>query len=115
MAKALSIAAKAASPGEIDVKLVDFGSAGKNEGDVIVEVNAAGINPSDAKAMLGLMPSAVFPRTPGRDFAGVVVDGPRDLKGLEVWGSHAELCSAGQASACPHVTTACFAQLVYGT
>jgi len=27
-------------------------------------VRAAGINPSDGKAMLGAMPSAVFPRTP---------------------------------------------------
>jgi NADPH:quinone reductase-like Zn-dependent oxidoreductase len=56
-------------------------------GDVTIDVHAAGINPSDAKAMLGLMPSAVFPRTPGRDFAGVVVAGPRELHGLEVWGS----------------------------
>jgi len=54
---------------------------------VIIEVRAAGINPSDGKAMLGAMPSAVFPRTPGRDYAGVVVEGPRELVGAEVWGS----------------------------
>jgi NADPH:quinone reductase len=87
MPKALNIAAKAASPDQIDVALVEFGSNRPSEGDVTIEVHAAGINPSDAKAMLGVMPSAVFPRTPGRDFAGVVVAGPRELQGLEVWGS----------------------------
>jgi NADPH2:quinone reductase len=87
MPKALNIAAKAPSPEQIDVALVEFGSNRPSEGDVTIDVHAAGINPSDAKAMLGLMPSAVFPRTPGRDFAGIVIDGPRDLKGLEVWGS----------------------------
>jgi NADPH:quinone reductase-like Zn-dependent oxidoreductase len=39
-------------------------------------VVAAAVNPSDVKATLGIMPHAVFPRTPGRDFAGLVVDGP---------------------------------------
>src|SRR6202040_178051 len=55
--------------------------------DVVVEVKAAGINPSDVKAATGLMPYAVFPRTPGRDFAGVVVDGPPEWLGREVFGS----------------------------
>lgn len=59
--------------------------------DVVVEVKAAAINPSDVKATLGIMPKAVFPRTPGRDYAGVVVsigkDVPADLLGSEVWGS----------------------------
>jgi NADPH:quinone reductase and related Zn-dependent oxidoreductases len=87
MARALNIAAAVASADRIDVQLVEFGSNAPSAGDVTIEVRAAGINPSDAKAMLGLMPSAVFPRTPGRDFAGVVVEGPREIVGLEVWGS----------------------------
>ena len=87
MARVLNIAAKAPSADAIRVDLVDFGANRPSEGDVTVEIHAAGINPSDAKAMLGLMPSAVFPRTPGRDYAGVVVDGPKDLVGLEVYGS----------------------------
>ena len=91
MPKALNIGAKAPSADKIDVALVEFGSVGRNEGDVTIEVHAAGINPSDAKAMLGIMPSAVFPRTPGRDFAGVVVEGPNELKGLEVWGSGGDI------------------------
>jgi len=87
MAKVLNIAEKAPSADALRVELVDFGTNRPSEGDVAIEVRAAGINPSDAKAMLGLMPSAVFPRTPGRDYAGVVVEGPKELVGLEVYGS----------------------------
>src|ERR1700688_1798662 len=57
----------------------------------VIEVHSAGVNPSDVKATLGAMPHAIWPRTPGRDWAGVVVDGPADLKGQEVWGSGGEL------------------------
>lgn len=60
-------------------------------GDVIVEVRAAAVNPSDAKAAIGMMPYAVFPRTPGRDFAGLVVEGPAELLGREVFGSSGDL------------------------
>lgn len=59
--------------------------------DVIVEIMAAGVNPSDVKAATGLMPYAVFPRTPGRDFAGVVVEGPSEWLGREVFGSSGDL------------------------
>ena len=87
MPKALNIAAKAPSADRIEVSLVEFGSNAPSPGNVTLEIRAAGINPSDAKAMLGIMPSAVFPRTPGRDFAGVVIDGPKELLGIEAWGS----------------------------
>ncbi|MDB4106260.1 MAG: zinc-binding alcohol dehydrogenase family protein [Octadecabacter sp.] len=60
-------------------------------GQVIVEIKAAGVNPSDVKASLGHMPQAIWPRTPGRDYAGVVVEGPDDLIGTEVWGGGGEL------------------------
>ncbi len=53
----------------------------------VVRIGAAAVNPSDVKASFGLMPQAVFPRTPGRDFAGTVVDGPREWIGREVYGS----------------------------
>ena len=56
-------------------------------GEVVVQVHAAAINPSDVKATLGIMPHAVFPRTPGRDFAGQVITGPSALVGQMVWGS----------------------------
>jgi NADPH:quinone reductase len=59
--------------------------------DVLVEVRAAAINPSDAKAAIGMMPYAVFPRTPGRDYAGIVIDGPPEWIGREVFGSSGDL------------------------
>lgn len=60
-------------------------------GSVVVEIRSAGVNPSDVRAVFGAMPHAVWPRTPGRDYAGVVVEGPRHLLGREVWGSGGEL------------------------
>ena len=58
---------------------------------LLVEVKAAAVNPSDVKAATGLMPYAIFPRTPGRDYAGVVIDGPADWIGREVFGSSGDL------------------------
>jgi len=37
------------------------------------------------------MPYAVFPRTPGRDYAGTVIDGPADMIGRQVFGSSGDL------------------------
>src|SRR6185369_7740825 len=55
--------------------------------EVLIEVRAAAVNPSDVKAATGLMAYAVFPRTPGRDYAGIVIDGPPGAIGREVFGS----------------------------
>jgi NADPH:quinone reductase-like Zn-dependent oxidoreductase len=60
-------------------------------GECLVQVVSAAVNPSDVKAVLGFMPHAVWPRTPGRDYAGIVVEGPLDMVGKEVWGSGGEL------------------------
>jgi len=62
-----------------------------SSGEVLVEIAAAGVNPSDVKAAIGMMPHAVFPRTPGRDFSGIVVAGEADLIGQEVFGSSGDL------------------------
>src|SRR6202142_1528297 len=59
--------------------------------EVLIEVKSAAVNPSDVKAATGLMPYAVFPRTPGRDYAGVVIDGPAGTIGREVFGSSGDL------------------------
>ena len=64
-------------------------SRGANE--LLIEVKAAAVNPSDVKAATGLMAYAVFPRTPGRDYAGIVIDGPADWIGREVFGSSGDL------------------------
>jgi NADPH:quinone reductase-like Zn-dependent oxidoreductase len=63
----------------------------RGENDLLIEVKAAAVNPSDVKAATGLMPYAVFPRTPGRDYAGVVIDGPTGWIGREVFGSSGDL------------------------
>jgi len=72
--------------------------------EAVVRIEAASINPSDVKNIAGAMDWTVLPRTPGRDFAGVVVGGPPEWEGVAVWGtggdtgfsrdgSHAELMS----------------------
>src|SRR5438093_4333146 len=63
----------------------------RGENELLIEVKAAAVNPSDVKAATGLMPYAVFPRTPGRDYAGVVIDGPTGWIGREVFGSSGDL------------------------
>ena len=59
--------------------------------EVLVRVQAASINPSDVKNVQGLMKHTTLPRTPGRDFAGVVESGPDNLVGVEVWGTGGDL------------------------
>lgn len=72
--------------------------------EAVIRVEAASVNPSDVKNVAGGMDWTVLPRTPGRDFAGVVVGGPPEWEGTPVWGtggdtgfildgSHAELMS----------------------
>ncbi|MGQ4646243.1 zinc-binding dehydrogenase [Lyngbya aestuarii] len=60
-------------------------------GEVLVQVQAAGINPSDVKNVSGNMLHTTLPRTPGRDFAGVVVEGVDSLVGQEVWGTGGDI------------------------
>src|SRR5882672_9103195 len=71
--------------------VVERRTLSRADNEVLVEVKAAAVNPSDVKAATGLMPYAVFPRTPGRDYAGVVIDGPEGWIGREVFGSSGDL------------------------
>jgi NADPH:quinone reductase-like Zn-dependent oxidoreductase len=57
------------------------------EGEVLIEIHAAAVNRSDVLNVRGSFPITTLPRIPGRDFAGVVVEGPRGLVGTEVWGT----------------------------
>ena len=59
-------------------------------GEALVQVKAAAINPSDVKNVAGYFPATTLPRTPGRDFSGIVVAGTR-YQGQEVWSSGPEL------------------------
>jgi NADPH:quinone reductase len=60
------------------------------EGQALVRVKAAAINPSDIGDVAGRFEKTTLPRTPGRDFAGVVVKG-KQPEGEEVWGSAPDL------------------------
>lgn len=53
----------------------------------VIRVEAASINPSDVKNVAGSMEGTTLPRVPGRDFSGVVVGGPENWIGAEVWGT----------------------------
>lgn len=66
-------------------------SAPAQPGEALVAVRAASINPSDVKNVAGRMRQTVPPRTPGRDFAGVVVDGPEAWRGAKVWGTGGDI------------------------
>jgi NADPH:quinone reductase len=60
------------------------------EGEALVHVKAAAINLSDIADVSGRFKHTTLPRTPGRDFAGVVVIGAK-YEGNQVWGSSPNL------------------------
>ena len=60
-------------------------------GEVLIQVKAAAINPSDIKNVQGKMHETTVPRIPGRDFAGTIVKGPDELLGQSVFGSGGNL------------------------
>ncbi|KAH6607127.1 hypothetical protein Trco_003440 [Trichoderma cornu-damae] len=54
---------------------------------VLVKVHASAIHPSDVGNALGQFPYTQYPRVVGRDYAGVVEQGPQELVGREVYGT----------------------------
>ena len=72
-------------PGVLHLADVAVEAPGPDE--ALVAVRAASVNPSDVKNVAGRMRQTLPPRTPGRDYAGVVVAGPQAWLGAEVWGS----------------------------
>jgi len=89
-ARCVRLPAKAVDAASISPD-IETHALSRGENDLLIEVKAAAVNPSDVKAATGLMPYAVFPRTPGRDYAGVVIDGPAGTVGREVFGSSGDL------------------------
>lgn len=85
--RAIRLNAKVASIEDLSPVIETQEAPSLKQGEALVRVVSAGVNPSDVKAALGIMPKAVFPRIPGRDFSGVVVGGPSAWLGKEVWGS----------------------------
>lgn len=88
---AIRVNQKAADINALQLDRVDQRPPFPEDDEMVIEVKAAGVNPSDVKATLGAFPNAIWPRIPGRDFAGVVVDGPNQLLGREVWGCGGDL------------------------
>ena len=73
------------------LELVDRPIPQATDDEVVVRIEAAAVQPSDVKSVAGAMEGTVLPRTPGRDFTGVVVEGPRWLLGRAVWGTAGDL------------------------
>jgi NADPH2:quinone reductase len=89
-ARCVRLPAKAADVAAL-APVVEQQTLSRAANELLIEVKAAAVNPSDVKAATGLMPYAVFPRTPGRDYAGIVIDGPTGWIGREVFGSSGDL------------------------
>ena len=87
----LRVLRKADTADDLDLRLETCDPPQPGANEVLVEVRAAGVNRSDVSAAIGRMPQALWPRTPGRDWAGVVVDGPSDLIGREAFGAGGDL------------------------
>ena len=73
------------------LELIDAPTPKATDGNAVVQISAAAVNPSDVKNVAGQMEGTVLPRIPGRDFAGIVVDGPDDWVGAEVFGTGGDI------------------------
>jgi NADPH:quinone reductase len=82
-------------------------------GEVLVEIKAAVINPSDIKNVQGKMHETTVPRIPGRDFAGMIVKGPDRLLGQSVFGSGGNLGFGPDGSHAEYLTIPASAVLCY--
>jgi NADPH:quinone reductase-like Zn-dependent oxidoreductase len=71
------------TPTGLEVKAIPHPVARADE--VVVAVRAAAVNPVDVGTVAGRVEQTTLPRTLGHDFAGIVVEGPERLRGVEVW------------------------------
>jgi NADPH:quinone reductase-like Zn-dependent oxidoreductase len=74
-----------------NVRLADLPDPEADRRIAVVQVAAASINPSDVKNAEGKMEGTTLPRVLGRDYAGVVIAGPDEWSGAEVWGTGGEI------------------------
>ena len=104
------------------LKLVTTSKPTPGPGQVLLQVRASPIQPSDILNSKGLFPHTTFPRIPGRDFAGIIIDGPSHLLGKEVFGTsghdfsftedgcHAEYCLISEKAVVEKPKNLSFAQ-----
>lgn len=74
------------------------------DGEVLIKVAAAAINPSDVKNVLGKMPMTSIPRVPGRDFVGQVIAGKSEWEHTVVFGTGGDLGFRRDGSHAEYVT-----------
>jgi NADPH:quinone reductase-like Zn-dependent oxidoreductase len=73
------------------LEYVDLPTPQADAEHAVVRVMAASVNPSDVKNVSGHFEHTVLPRIPGRDFSGVVVEGPAAWLDAEVWGTGGDI------------------------
>jgi NADPH:quinone reductase-like Zn-dependent oxidoreductase len=73
------------------LRLVTLPDPRRDEATAVIRIKAASVNPSDVKNVAGQMEHAALPRAPGRDFSGVVEEGPNEWIGAEVWGTGGDI------------------------
>ena len=73
------------------LEYLDLPTPSADAENAVVQVKSASVNPSDVKNVSGHFEHTVLPRTPGRDFSGVVVAGPEEWLGAEVWGTGGDI------------------------
>lgn len=70
------------------------------DGEVLIQMKAAGVCGSDIHQFLGENPNAVFPRVPGHENAGVIVAVGKDVKNIKV-GDHVVVDLVVACGECP--------------
>jgi NADPH2:quinone reductase len=74
-----------------DLKVSEVPKPAITGDQLLVKIEASGLNPSDIVSVQGRFAGSVLPRIVGRDFAGTVVEGRTELTGTEVWGTGGDL------------------------
>ena len=82
-------------PKQFEVREVPVPKPADNE--VLIQMKAAGVCGSDVHQFLGENPNAVFPRVPGHENAGVIVEVGKDVKNVKV-GDHVVVTATMRSS-----------------
>lgn len=69
------------------LSIQDISKPSSKKGELLIKIWANSVQPSDILNSKGSFSSTTFPRTPGRDFAGTVVEGPAAWKDRNVYGT----------------------------
>lgn len=85
-------------PKQYEIREVSVPKPG--DGEVLIQMKAAGVCGSDVHQFLGENPNAVFPRVPGHENAGVIVAVGKDVKNIKV-GDHVVVDLVVACGECP--------------